>query len=452
MPGLPPHNTAVKAEDGPALDDLFADDDKPKLPSAEATLATMSDLSNPFVMLTYYRRCFPFKQLFLWLNHGQVPTRQFTHREFAMNLPNDVYIRYNSYANAEEMKKDVVRLNPARFEIGPVYSGRPKDKKVLMKNAFKPLLRELVFDIDMTDYDSIRTCCKDKAMCKRCWRFISMAVKVLDETLRNDFGFNHLLWVYSGRRGIHCWVSDPAALALSDDQRRAIVNYIEVIKGGAKQDKKVNLPRPLHPSMLRALETLNNYFPRVVLEDQDCFKDPEQWETILALLPDRKHAEELKKEFEATPSKASAERWKSLLQIKASNELTLRKHRDFVEDIKLQYTYPRIDTEVSKKLNHLLKSPFCIHPGTGRVCVPLLASQVESFDPSAVPTVGQLLMELEELARSGGSVGNGGVDDKTGWEKTSLRPYVELFEKYVEGLVKEGVRGRKEEKAESMEF
>lgn len=116
--------------------------------SAQATLATMSDLSNPFVMLTYYRRCFPFKDLFLWLNHGQgeislcsssrrarahlatrlppspVPTRQFTHREFAMNLPNDVYIRYCSYANAEEMKKDVVRLNPARFEIGPVYSAR----------------------------------------------------------------------------------------------------------------------------------------------------------------------------------------------------------------------------------------------------------------------------------------------------------------------------------------
>lgn len=28
---------------------------------------------------------------------------------------------------------------------------QPKDKKVLMKTAFKPQLRELVFDIDMTD-------------------------------------------------------------------------------------------------------------------------------------------------------------------------------------------------------------------------------------------------------------------------------------------------------------
>lgn len=63
--------------------------------------------------------------------------------------------------------------------------------------------------------------------------------------MTDDFGFQHLLWVYSGRRGIHCWVSDPAALALTDEQRRAIVNYIEVIKG----DKKVQVGRPLHPML-----------------------------------------------------------------------------------------------------------------------------------------------------------------------------------------------------------
>jgi hypothetical protein len=61
----------------------------------------------------------------------------------------------------------------------------------------------------------------------------------------DDFGFKHLLWVYSGRRGIHCWVSDPAALALTDSQRGAIVNYLEVIKG----EKKMNLMRPLHPML-----------------------------------------------------------------------------------------------------------------------------------------------------------------------------------------------------------
>lgn len=36
-----------------------------------------------------------------------------------------------------------------------------------------------------------------------------------------------------------------------------------------------------------------------------------------------------------------------------------------MEDIILQYTYPRLDAEVSKHRNHLLKAPFCVHPGTG---------------------------------------------------------------------------------------
>ncbi len=37
-----------------------------------------------------------------------------------------------------------------------------------------------------------------------------------------------------------------------------------------------------------------------------------------------------------------------------------------LSDLILQYTWPRIDAEVSKHRNHLLKAPFCVHPGTGQ--------------------------------------------------------------------------------------
>jgi DNA primase small subunit len=68
------------------------------------------------------------------------------------------------------------------------------------------------------------------------------------------FNFRHLLWVYSGRRGIHCWISDQAALDLNDDQRKALVTFLEVVKGSKEQGKKVNVrggkdEGELHPSL-----------------------------------------------------------------------------------------------------------------------------------------------------------------------------------------------------------
>ncbi|KAF9467308.1 hypothetical protein BDZ94DRAFT_1185702 [Collybia nuda] len=405
-----------------------------------------SSPASPEVMLTFYRRLYPFKSIFNWLNHEHTPTRLFTHREFAFTLQGDVYLRYNSFATADELKKLVCQLNPTRFEIGPIYTTRPKDKKTVRAGAFNAVQRELVFDIDMTDYDPIRTCCSGADICNRCWAFISAAVHVIDQGIREQFGYEHLLWVYSGRRGIHLWISDKEAMELTDDQRKAIVGWMTVIHGGKESSKKLSIrlnSRSLPPSLKSALDHLAAIFSDLILADQNCFGSEEGYETLLQQVPDSRIVGDLRKKWQKDPTRSSEDKWMDLKEeIKKMDKgtpqrvaLTLA-----LEDIIFNYTYPRLDAEVSKHRNHLLKAPFCVHPKTGRVCVPVDPERIDEFKPDRVPTVGQLLRELDTVGKAEGEV----EEHHSDWEKTSLKPYVDMLDKHALRLMDEVRRSKRE--------
>merc|ERR1712032_56858 len=126
----------------------------------------------------------------------------------------------------------------------------------------------------MDDYDDIRTCCTGAKLCPLCWTFMKVAITTLERALREDFGFNNLLFVYSGRRGVHCWVCDKVARTLSNEHRSAVAEYLNVVAGGANRVRaeiKMYGAEELHPSLLEAFKICEPYFkddPKGVLLGQ----------------------------------------------------------------------------------------------------------------------------------------------------------------------------------------
>lgn len=108
-----------------------------------------------------------------------------------------------------------------------------------------------------------------------------------------------------------------------------------------------------------------------------------------------------------------------------------------IEEIKLQYSYPRLDINVSKGLNHLLKSPFCVHPKTGKICIPFNASAVDKFDPDKVPTIMTLIEEInaydvkDKAEEETYELNKKRIKD---YKKTSLNKSLHIFQEFLRHL------------------
>ncbi|KRZ94714.1 DNA primase small subunit [Trichinella sp. T8] len=392
----------------------------------------------------YYRKLFPFKPYIKWLRYGS--DDYFRRREFAFILKGSIYLRYKSFDNGSYFEKEVISSVPEKIDIGAVYNVEPKCKQ--NSETFLPVEKEMVFDIDLSDYDEIRECCKGGSICKICWHFIVAAIKVIDPILLDDFGFEHRLWVYSGRRGVHCWVADKEARNMNNEERSAVAEYISVVMGGEGQKKKVflNDESVLHPVIQRGLVVASNIFP-VLLKEYSWLDSQESWEAMLKLIPDKTIADALESIFEKVDT--AEERWQAIKMALCKPHIP-DNCRFAVSEILLQYIYPRLDMNVSKGINHLLKSPFCIHPKTGKVCVPIDLEKVDEFDPTSVPAIDDLLKELSENdAGEENNIDNEKKNRKPlDYNRTTLKPYVQIFERFVNSLPKEDIPQRDQSQME----
>lgn len=390
----------------------------------------------------YYAKLFPLDLFTRWLSYGDLS--YLGRREVSMTLLGDIYIRWKSFTSSEALVATLKAQTPVKLDIGAVYNFPPKDKGAVPT----PLVaqeKELVFDIDMTDYqDVMGDLAGGSAVeeCDRNWQYMAAAVKVIDAALREDFGFTKILWVYSGRRGIHCWVADQRARRMSNEQRIAVVDFLHVRFEGKENAgrKQAEVSQPLHPSLARAKKVAcESTFREFVLGQQGMLNSPERTQAMLSIIPSAAIRATLSdKLLDGGVAEAAAplEKWDRIekeITKAGKKEAYVRGTADY---IMFKYTYPRLDINVSKDIGHLLKAPFCVHPKTGRVCVPFRASEVDSFLPGKhAPVLGELLTEIENA----------------GSATTEMNKAVSVFKEFVVAIELESRASLKASKLEAID-
>ena len=66
----------------------------------------------------------------------------------------EIYLRWQHFKTIDQLKQEIVARTPHKFDIGAIYN-IPISEKEISPLGFKPVQRELVFDIDMDDYSPV---------------------------------------------------------------------------------------------------------------------------------------------------------------------------------------------------------------------------------------------------------------------------------------------------------
>lgn len=369
----------------------------------------------------YYNRLFPVDDICKWLAYGHDfdiaddkdnDRDRLAKREFGFSFVDAFgdtsYLRWQSFKDAKAFLESLLMHVPSWVNVGASYNRSVKAKG--SGPELVPESKEFVIDIDLTSYDPVRNCCKGANICNKCWPLASAAIEVIDKFLRETMDFKFILWVYSGRRGIHCWVCDARARNYTDRQRASLISAMNLF---SVPDRIVVVHGldPIADDMIGCLR------PRFIerLKEQNLFADKRIAECLLSVVP----CEKIRVSMLKCEWKDGIAAWNELQrQVEAAcSQNPGSKLRFACDRVIVEAMAPRFDFKVSTQKKHLLKCPFSVNATTKQICVPF--DPEKPFDPFKVPTVSQLIVEID-----------GG--DKT----TSLQPYLDYFkEKFLQGTV-----------------
>lgn len=178
----------------------------------------MGDISSDQRSLEFSKNAF---QMFYTSNKIELPDR-FGRREFAfLFFGGKGMVRHLAFEKRESFWNFLEERTPQHMYYSSAYYQLPNAAKMQEKNWMGA---ELVFDLDSDHLPNADKMGYAESLLEVKKEF----KKLIEEFLLGDFGFNekYIELYFSGGRGYHCHVKDPAILDLDSNERREIVDYI----------------------------------------------------------------------------------------------------------------------------------------------------------------------------------------------------------------------------------
>jgi len=314
-------------------------------------------------LLSYWTKIFPFATLDLLLTMGN--TVDFNKREIATTFskqqegqkgPKTFMQRNKAFESFDKLMEYIKSQandgwSMTRMEFGPVF---PTTDRKESRGEDMPRRVELRFDVDITDWNSFNEFYGVECFvcdhfdhsfaCKECWTTrLEPSRKVLAYLLEEMYGVEHVLWVFSGKKGYHGIVLDKEyRVIMSKETREFMFNQL------------VNPSDPkIHDHVY-----INILWP--IFKEQYLSDSKRQ-------IPVKILKQGLK-EHRYIPS-GQKEAMKYICENIFRKDP--KKIEQYYRGMMRTMYWPRLDAPVSND-NHLLKIPFSVHDGTKNISTPIL--------------------------------------------------------------------------------
>ena len=340
-------------------------------------------------LTVYYKTFFPSKDIYDWLTLGEPEATKkslFVRRELVfVKSGSDGTMKFMrahfKQGTLEEFKTLLLKDIPIRIESSTINSV-PYYERVVAGPGFSRLEKDIGMDIDIDEYDPVRICCKNDKFCKKCWcPLMGTAIKFISVFLDRTFGLDNIFWVYSGRRGMHCWIVDSKYRKTKQNIRESIVKKLDNMTDITLLSFEPCVPQEYKKIIIDGLNLYLESCPDLFGEERildKIFRDIYDTQTDIGY----QVYFASKKNLSILYDKHKNSRKAFDIWLKKSIYETSSQQEKIRYRVGLVLCRPRIDYKVTTQYSHCQKIPFCIHPRTKNVCMALSISDAMHFFPS----------------------------------------------------------------------